>query len=477
MGWPVLALLVGAAAVVAPLPTAFVLAAALAVAVALFAPHLTACLAVLAILFVRPLEHLIPVAAVSYLDETFVVLCVVTMPLRRLLDRKPLRTFPGQWWFVAFFVIGLLSSLVVQVPATVFLAGAFVMVKGLLLAWATAQLDWSERHLRRAARVATVVVLLALAAAAANLAVPGTWNALLASDPNAVEPRSILPSLVGPFTHPIDLGQFTSLAAIAIATWRASVRKGAFTLGLLLATAATAVLTGRRTAAAGLAVAWLWLQRTLRSVRVLVALVACLPIAVLLLAGPVTAVVQATYQDYASTSTPEARTVLTVDSFRVAAAHFPGGAGFGRFGSAIAAQDYSPEYVARGYPYIWGLGRGVDDGRFLTDTEWPAILGETGYVGAAAFAIGLAAIYRAGRRLCLHGGRPLARWVGLTVVGWLVAMVVQSVGTVAFTGPPVYGAFFALVGVCGVLGDQGTDTGAATEDAAAGAEEAGAEAR
>jgi hypothetical protein len=477
VGGPLVALLVGAAAMVAPLPTVLGVAAASALASALFAPRLTAAFAVLAILFVRPLEHLVPVPAVSYLDETFVVLCVVTMPLRRLLDHKPLRTFPGQWWFVAFLTIGLLSSLVVQVPLVIFLSGAFLMVKGLLLAWAVAQVEWTERHLRCAARVTAVVILLSLVAAAANMAMPGAWNAMLASDLDAVEPRSVLPSLIGPFTHPIDLGQFMSLSAIAIATWRLSVRKSGFTLALLLATAGCAVLTGRRTAAAGLSVGWLWVQGMQRSVRVLVALVACIPIAVVVLAPPAVEVVQATYQDYLGKGTPEARTVLTTDSFSVAAAHFPGGAGFGRFGSATAAENYSPEYVARGYPYIWGLGRGTVDGRFLTDTEWPAILGETGFFGAVAFALGLVAIYRAGRRLSRDGPQPLSRWVGLTVVGWLVAMLVQSIGTVAFTGPPVYGAFFALVGVCGALLDRVVPEGATgTREAAAAVEEAGAEA-
>jgi hypothetical protein len=472
VAWPLVALLVGAAAMVAPVPTVLGVAAVAVLASALFAPRLTAGLAVLAILFVRPLEQLVPVPAVSYLDETFVVLCVVTMPLRRLLDQKPLRTFPGQWWFVAFLVIGLLSSLVVQVPAAIFLSGAFIMVKGLLLAWAVAQLDWSDRHLLCAVRATTVVILLCLVAAAVNLAFPNAWNAVLSSDPNAVEPRSFLPSLIGPFTHPIDLGQFMSLAALGIATWRASVRKSGFTLVLLFATAAGAVLTGRRTAAAGLSVAWLWLQRLQRSVRVLVVLVACIPIAVVAFSGPAVEVVQATYQDYVGKGTPEARTVLTVDSFSVAAEHFPVGAGFGRYGSATAAENYSPEYLARGFPYIWGLGRGTEDGKFLTDTEWPAILGETGFLGAIAFALGLVAIYRAGRRLSRDGPRPVVRWVGLTVVAWLVAMLVESIGTVAFTGPPIFGAFFALVGVCAALSDHSASEDAARSDGAARSDDA-----
>ena len=136
------------------------------------------------------------------------------------------------------------------------------------------------------------------------------------------------------------------------------------------------------------------------------ALLACVPVAAVVLAAPLGQVVTTTYNDYLGNGNPEARTVLTRDSFAVAAAHFPGGAGFGRFGSAVAATNYSPEYVARGYPDIWGLGRTAEDGRFLTDTEWPAIIGETGFFGALAFALGLAGIYRAGVRLVAEGPLP-----------------------------------------------------------------------
>ncbi len=459
MAAAVVALLAGTGAGLLPVPTLAVVGAALAIGTAFLAPRLTAVFAVFAVLFVRPLGHLFPAEGVSYLDEAAVALCVLTMPLRRVASRKPLRTFPGQWWFAAFLVLGMLSGLMLQVPPSIFLTGAFVTGKGLLLAWAVAQVDWSERHLLGAARLGTALILFSLAASAVNLVLPGAWNAVLASDLNAVEPRSFLPSLIGPFSHPIDLGQLMALAAVAIAAWRATVRKSPFTLALLVATMAGAVLTARRTASASLAAAWLGVQAMVRSTRLLVAIAVSLPLAVVVLAGPVTTVVQTTYQDYIGKGTPEARTVLTLDSFAVAADHFPAGAGFGRFGSAVAASNYSPEYLARGYPRIWGLGVTAEDGRFLTDTEWPAILGETGFFGAAAFALGLVAIFRAGRRLFRTARRPLQRWAGLALVGWLVALLVESVGTVSFTGPPVSGAFFALLGVVTALSaiDDATD--------------------
>jgi hypothetical protein len=449
--WPLAAVVLGAAGAAFPLATAAVLAAATAIVLAIAAPRATAALTALAVLFVRPLEHLVQVSALGYLDEGLVVLCLITMPLRRVIDRKPLRNFPGQWWFALFLVCGVLSALLLHVPVAIFLTGAFVIAKGLLFGWAVAQVDWAERHLAVAVRVGTVLILLCLAATAANFAIPGAWNAVLASDVNAVEERSVLPSLIGPFTHPIDLGQFMALSFVAVAAWRAVIGKSAFTLALLVATALAALATARRTASGSLAAAWLWMQVKLRSTAVLVSLLACLPVLVLVLAGPLTTVVAATYNTYVGNATREARTVLTVDSFKVAADHFPGGAGFGRFASATAANNYSPEYEARGYPYVWGLGRTEEDGRFLTDTEWPAIIGETGFFGALAYALGLVCAYRAGVRAWSRAGSPLVRWAGLTSAGWLVASLVQSVATVTFTGPPAYGLLFGLIGVVTAL--------------------------
>ena len=197
-----------------------------------------------------------------------------------------------------------------------------------------------------------------------------------------------------------------TLAFVALLTWRSAVRRSALTFCLLLGAGLATLLTFRRTAIASVVAAGLWLKVKMRSVGVLVAAAAAAPVALVVLFQPLVAVVEFTYNDYIVGGDTEARTVLTVDSFEIAAANFPGGAGFGRFGSAVAAATYSPEYIARGYQYIWGLGPGKGKGNFLTDTEWPAIIGETGFFGSAAFVLGLVTIWRVGRRSMVGSGFP-----------------------------------------------------------------------
>ena len=347
------------------------------------------------------------VAEVSYLDEALIAVCAVTLPLRRLATRQALRTFPGQWWFVGFAAAGLLSGLFLDVPPSVYLMGAVVVCKGMIFAWAVAQVDWVEQHLANAAQVGVAVIVPgSLIATAVNLAIPGAWVALLASDLKASAARSFLPSVIGPFTHPLDLGQFMTLSAIALVAWRSAVEDPAHDgaadryrrglgverppdrdrqprrgLGVDQGEGARRRGAPRRRRVRSPPRSWRW-------------------------QGP-DGGVTSTYNEYVTPrGSPAARTVLTVDSFDVAADHFPAGAGFGRFGSAIAATTYSPSTssaVTR-TSGAWADRRGgpVPDGHRVA-----RVIGEAGFLGAIAFALGLVAIYRAGRGWGHRAGR---RW-------------------------------------------------------------------
>ena len=282
-----------------------------AVVLAMLAPRAMVGLTALAVLFVRPLEHLVPIPQIGYLDEGLVVLCVATMPLRRVIARRPLRNFPGQWWFALFLVCGLLSALVLHVPIGIFLTGAFVISKGLLFGVGRrpARLDRAASGARGADR--------------------------RGRDPRRPrrdrgEPRR--PERVGggarerhqrrgapllpPVAHrPVHPPHRPRPVHVAVVRRRHRLAyDGAqrpFTLVLLGASVLGAIGTARRTAAGSIVGGLAVVQRKVRSTMVLVALLACLPVAVVLLAGPLTPSWRATYQDYLGNGTPEARTVLT----------------------------------------------------------------------------------------------------------------------------------------------------------------------
>lgn len=74
---------------------------------------------------------------------------------------------------------------------------------------------------------------------------------------------------------------------------------------------------------------------------------------------------------------------LTLDAVGLANDYFPLGTGFATFGSAIAADHYSPLYTMLGYEYLHGGSSAAP--KFLSDTFWPTVLAQNGWIGAVAF--------------------------------------------------------------------------------------------
>lgn len=85
-----------------------------------------------------------------------------------------------------------------------------------------------------------------------------------------------------------------------------------------------------------------------------------------------------------------ARKILTEDSVKIANKYFPLGSGFGSFGSNIAAQYYSKLYLKLGYYRMKdsGLQEGKE-GNFLSDTFWPTVIAQSGWIGFAAFCMAI----------------------------------------------------------------------------------------
>ena len=69
---------------------------------------------------------------------------------------------------------------------------------------------------------------------------------------------------------------------------------------------------------------------------------------------------------------------------------FPNGTGFGSYASSMAAQYYSRLYIKLGYYRM--KGSGLQEGRygsFLSDTFWPIVIAQTGWLGLISFVFAL----------------------------------------------------------------------------------------
>lgn len=85
------------------------------------------------------------------------------------------------------------------------------------------------------------------------------------------------------------------------------------------------------------------------------------------------------------------RAVMLLTAFLIISEYFPIGTGFATYASNAAADHYSPVYIKYGFQNNPALSR---DSKFLTDTFWPIILGQTGFIGTVAYITILMFIFR-----------------------------------------------------------------------------------
>jgi hypothetical protein len=134
---------------------------------------------------------------------------------------------------------------------------------------------------------------------------------------------------------------------------------------------------------------------------------------------PILAHQLATYADVEGS--PRGRLYLA--SLRIAADHVPFGAGFGRFASYLSVDPYSPVYARYGLSHVYGLSPQTKF--YLLDTSWPALLGEAGWLGLAAYAAGVALLaWTVWTRARAHARCAAGGVVGL---GVLIVVLVDSV--------------------------------------------------
>lgn len=80
-----------------------------------------------------------------------------------------------------------------------------------------------------------------------------------------------------------------------------------------------------------------------------------------------------------------ARFQLFYYGFITANRYFPFGAGFATYGSSTAADYYSKLYLEYGFDSKWGLSK--ESPYFLTDSYYPQIIGQFGYIGLIIYLV------------------------------------------------------------------------------------------
>ncbi|MEC9059163.1 MAG: hypothetical protein VX410_06445 [Actinomycetota bacterium] len=421
---------------------------------------LTACIAILcarpkilvvitltSVLFGQAVSQVVTHPVVAAADDALVALTIVYLPVLRLVKGQTLRRPPGTFLWFGVIVLGVLGGLVNGVSITYSFGGAYLVMKGPLFGYAVAQVAWAKDDVARLLSWSVRLAVLIVLCASANMLAPSVWSSLLSNTGVAGYRSSTLPSLIGPFVHPSFLAQISGLCAIAILANGQLSRNSRFALvsGLL----AAGLLSFRKKSLISLPLGMLVSRSSWRAAWFWVAALPVAIVAVLANIAPIERFVRLTYNTYfrsAETSSP--RVALYQGAVELASRDFPLGAGFSRWGSQLAKEQYSIEYIRAGFAAFDGLN--PSDMRYATDTFWPIILGETGVLGLCAYTAALVVCWRFFSEMT-SSQRAHIKVLGSVGRGWMALLIVESLAAPVFLGPPTFVWLFALVGLSTAL--------------------------
>ena len=313
---------------------ALVAVATLACLLFLRHPRSALAAALIAVLVTPTLVVITDVSRVSLLDDALTLACFIYLPLRRVIGGQRLRRLPGQWCFVLVATAGLMSGLAQDVPLSISLSGGYLLMKGPMLGYAAAQLDWRQSDVVMLRKLVIRATVLLLMCATVNLVLPDQWAAVFAST-GLADYRYSIASLVGPVTHPSFMGQILGLCVVALLAFDGDGNRRTWALTALASVAA--FLTFRRKTLVSLPLAVLTVIGIRSRIALMSFAVPLLAVAIAFWWVPITGVATTTYRAYFVDSTTVPRVLMYQGAFELGAEHFPLGAGLGRWGSATAA--------------------------------------------------------------------------------------------------------------------------------------------
>jgi len=146
-----------------------------------------------------------------------------------------------------------------------------------------------------------------------------------------------------------------------------------------------------------------------------------------------------------------ARVALTYTSGVIAKDYFPFGVGFGMYASPTSRQTESPVYWMYGIDRVYGLDFIHDGGRFMCDSFWPMLLGETGILGTIIYIIILYYCFAPFFKLFL---KNTANRNVLMPCFLFIVLLVETIGKPTLVGPPHSLVVWGIAGIFCSLKDK-----------------------
>lgn len=383
-----------------------------------------------------------------HLDELLISIFFIITVFRGLSRKQQFFKTHIEIPLLGFILVAIIGSLIAKVPPGIAAIQLFLYLKGFLLLFIMLNLPVDRRVVRRYAVFFIGAGFVVLGLGMVDLIAPEWFRSATGNDP-FIEIRYGIPSVKSIFVHPGTFGWFAALLSLySFGFYMVYGHRRYLWLGLIFSGGSFLSMRRRNLIGIGLGLTvGLWQQSLAKKIRYGLVL-GVLGGFFFILAWPkIKALYQNMAQLYVVPDNPmeEARNALYITSVSLMKEYFPWGAGLGRFGSWMSQVNYSPIYRKYGLSGVYGLTR--KSPKYMTDTFWPAVLGETGFLGMLFFFWILA---RLGWLLYSRSKRTSDLFIRAFTLGTLMVLaesVIESTAWAVYTSPPIVYFIFGSVGL------------------------------
>jgi hypothetical protein len=349
--------------------------------------------------------------------------------------------------FLLIFLIGIISSIINNVPGNIIFQGSFLMLKGLLVFFIFRNIPFRKYDLKLYTKFIKIIAILILFFALIDLFSYNILRELLNTNAK-VDVRSGIISVQSLFIHPGVYGWFmTFIGLYFLAHYSVFKRKKYIFFSLVYFAGAFLSFRFKAMISIIIGILYSYLQNGLR--KVLYGILPAMLIIVLIfmfLGNEIINLTSLTFERYVNVDYLEsARKALYVVGITIGVNEFPFGVGFGRYGGWIARVHYSPVYYEYGLNRVYGLK--PSDPKWATDTYWPHIIGEIGIIGAILLlCIFLYSIFYIMRGYKLIDDKKIKTFLLFSVL-IIIQSIIESLGEQIYNSAPQYLFIFAIMGM------------------------------
>ena len=373
------------------------------------------------------------------LDELIILLLFLNMSLRKILSKQRIRFYGLGILIFCLIVLGLSGDLLHKVNMKSSILGCFIFIKGLLIFITYSNSNFKKYFMARFVGFFIKLSIFILFIGLVEIFMPVRFAQFFFS--HNVDYRFGVPSVQSFFVHPGVFGWFCSFVALLfyakyhihskqIDAWGClffllgavfSMRLKPIVGFILAISAGLFIIRGKIPAKRRIPFFWM------------------LPF--ILMVVPIASLASHQFKSYLLSNNPMSitRDAFYILSFNLANNHFPFGLGFGQFGGVIASEFESQIY----FKYFSSAQRKM----FMTDTFWPVLLGEIGWVGVLLFVAIIVILIKHCRTGYSNATDNFSRVSSLFGILILIEACVESIASPVFLGPPQAYLIFASLGI------------------------------